>query len=139
LIRRKKCFLKTETGRARGGKLPDFKVISDSAAYLTGRLGYLSDRHQLLSQNLAHMETPNYRAKDLSFDGYLNRSEESADVLFQPRQDVITTGGALKANGNDVNMEQEMAKLADNSVEYMTAIEILKKNVTLMKISVADK
>lgn len=119
--------------------MPDLKVISDSAAYLTGRLGFLSDRHQLLSQNLAHMETPNYRAQDLSFDGYLNRSEDSADVSFKPQQDVVTTGGALKANGNDVNMEQEMAKLADNSVEYMTAIEILKKNVTLMKISVADK
>lgn len=119
--------------------MPDFKVISDSAAYLTGRLGYLSDRHQLLSQNLAHMETPNYQAQDLSFEGYLKRPDDSSDVMFQTNQEVVTTGGSLKANGNDVNMEQEMAKLADNSVEYMTAIEILKKNVTLMKISVGDR
>lgn len=119
--------------------MPDLKVISDSAAYLTGRLGYLSDRHGLLSQNLAHMETPNYNAQDLSFEGYLSRPDDSDGVLFQPKETVIQTGGAIKANGNDVNMEQEMAKLADNSVEYMTAIEILKKNVTLMKISVSDK
>jgi len=119
--------------------MTDFKVISDSAAYLTGRLGYLNDRHNLVSQNLAHMETPGYHSKDLSFAGYMKRAEDSDSVLFQPLENVKQTGGMLKANGNDVNMEQEMSKLADNSVEYMTAIEILKKNITLMKISVGDK
>lgn len=119
--------------------MADFKVISDSAAYLTGRVGYLNNRHNVLTENLAHIETPGYQSKDLSFEGFLSREQDSSDVLCGVKQEVVETGGVRKANGNDVNMEQEMAKLADNSVEYMTAIEILKKNISLMKIAVADR
>lgn len=115
-----------------------FRVISDPVAQLTGRMSFLNDRHNLVAQNLAHMETPNYIAKDISFDGFVKSSFGDGDVAYDPRVNVLELTDEMKANGNNVQMEKEMAKMADNSMEYMTAINVLKKNLSMIRYAIGS-
>lgn len=117
----------------------DFRVITESSAHLIGKLDYLELRHHLLAQNLAHLETPNYLRQDMVFEGFMEREVEDMEVGALPMMRQETDKTRIKTNGNNVKLEEEMARMTSNSVEYMSAVETLKKNLALMKIAVADK
>ena len=119
--------------------MSDFKVITDTTAQLAGRLNYLSDRHNVLAQNVAQIETPGYLSQDLTFEGFVSKENAAGATEFAPIARIEEKTADIKANGNNVSMEEEVGKLTGNSVEYLTAIEIIKQNISLMKLSVADK
>ena len=110
---------------------------------LAGRISYLNARHDVMVQNIANMETPNYKAKDIEFKGYLDefqktgQGEENTSV-YKPDVEEIFLQDDPKPNGNNVSMEEQMAKMADNSVEFMVATEVIKKNLALLKFSTSE-
>lgn len=112
-------------------------------ARLSGRISYLNARNDLLAQNIAHLETPNYKTKDLEFLGFVEeaaaQAKEKDNMYYNPDVKEVFVKGDPKPNGNDVNMEQQMANIADNSVEYMVATEVIKKNLALLKFSASDQ
>lgn len=116
--------------------MADFKVITASTAFLAGKLNYLNQRHHVLSQNVAQIETPGYLTQDLNFEGFLKKESAAGDTVEVPILELQESAEGIKANGNSVNIEKEIGKLTENSVEYLTAIEVLKKNISLMKLSV---
>lgn len=119
--------------------MADFKVITDATATLAGKLDFLSTRHEVLVQNLAHLETPGYLEKDVTFEGFLAAESGEEGVAYKPIMDETESTKAIKSNGNSVHLEEEMAKLANNSVEYMAAIEVIKKHIGLMQTAVVDR
>ena len=119
-----------------------FKINTDVFARLAGRISYLTARHDALVQNIANIETPNYKAQEVQFSGYLDdqlsESARSENTVFTPKMEEVKAPGEAKPNGNTVSMEDQMAKMADNSMEYMVASEIFKKNLALLKFSLSD-
>ncbi|MBF0104157.1 MAG: hypothetical protein HQM16_02410 [Deltaproteobacteria bacterium] len=124
--------------------MPGIILNTDIIQRLSGRLSYLGARNDLLAQNIAHMETPNYQAKDLLFQGFVEgfQSEEAKQmdqINIEPKMEETKIDTDAKANGNNVIMEDQMARLADNSVEFMVATEVIKKNLALLKFAAADQ
>src|SRR5262245_24580997 len=91
-------------------------------------------RHALLSSNIANSETPGYRARELDFAGELQKVlGESQDPVMKtdPRHMDLASGsmshvvmddsGAMGADGNNVDLDISMGKLADNSRQYSNA------------------
>lgn len=124
--------------------MESFKLNTDLISRLGGRITYLGTRNDVLSQNLANLETSNYQAKDLSFSGYLDDLQAQSKIdsngmakeaFFKtPKTENVVSTADPGPNGNNVNMEDEMAKLADNSVEFMIATDIIKKNLAHIKL-----
>ena len=75
---------------------------------LENLLTWTSKRQQAIGANLANLDTPGYRAKDYSFDSELQEAR---------KYDVNTT---VKADGNNVDLESEMVRLAETSLRYET-------------------
>lgn len=122
--------------------------ISDTIGMLSGRISYLDDRHKLILDNIAHADTPGYKSKDLEFNGFLKAAADGDDatlmqgdgsVSFKPKEDITIRDGHAKADGNNVSVESEMANLTDNSLEFMTATEILKRQLSLLKYSLSER
>lgn len=114
----------------------EFKLIPQSAALVAGRARFLNQRHDLLTQNLAHIETPNYKAKDLKFEEFVSKEQGVRDhTQIIPRFDLIEKEGDFKANNNNVYLEDQMAKMTNNSVEYMASLEVLKRHLSFMKFA----
>ncbi|WP_239529398.1 flagellar basal body rod protein FlgB [Sporolactobacillus spathodeae] len=72
----------------------------------------------LISQNIANVDTPNYKAKKIVFDDAfsdaLNRTNGSpADYHV-----VTDTTGSIQNNGNNVSIDNEMSKMAQNQIYY---------------------
>jgi flagellar basal-body rod protein FlgB len=90
------------------------------------RLAWLDQRQNLLSQNIANVDTPQFQEKDLlSFATSLARvTAASTPVRTNPLHMAGTTGGALQPDGslkpeerapdgNAVSMDDELIKVAD--------------------------
>ncbi len=117
----------------------EFKINNQLMSQLLGRMEYVSKRHDVLATNVAHSETPGFVAKDLEFSGFIEQAEQneknSYTVMAKPQVTVKESTAPKNANNNNVNMEQEMAKMTDNSVEYMLATEVIKKHLIMIKFS----
>lgn len=97
-----------------------------------------SDRQRIINANIAHEETPGYRAKDLRFQdalssaahgqsGFGMRATHVRHVGYQPGglhvsgRAVDVPAGDLPLDANSVNLDLELVKLSDNAMHYNTA------------------
>jgi flagellar basal-body rod protein FlgB len=124
-------------------------------AMLKERMSWLDARQNILSQNVANVDTPGYAARDLKqvdFEQTLRevtRSNQFAGTLMtdNPRHIAITqqNGGFDDVNspdvetnpsGNSVSLEQEMIKVSDTQAQYQAAADLYAKVVTMMKTAI---
>ena len=98
--------------------------------------------HETIASNLANEETPGYKNRQLPFRETLAAIERgesplnslrthpghiplfnSQNQIFQ-HTNVVNSGGGL--DGNTVNLEQEMTRMAENTMMYMAVSQFLK-------------
>lgn len=110
-------------------------------------------RGEAISSNIANAETPQYRAVDLNFTSELDRAFEVAtapDALKVTKQGhmdlsgsssahlVSDYSGMTKADGNNVDIDIQMGRLAYNTGKYSTAASIVRKQLSLLKNAIRD-
>lgn len=85
-------------------------------------------RNQLLSENIANVDTPNYKRKDVTFEQSLKRAMRNNKTTARDLETMsfrtITDqpGLSYRKDGNNVNIETEMVYLAENQLKYNTLI-----------------
>src|SRR5580658_10336736 len=95
-------------------------------------------RHEAIASNLANIETPNYKRMDVSpaFEAQLAQAVGSRDsqqiANLQPSITVDPTANASRGDGNTVQLENEMLRLNQNTVEH--ALETHLVSSALMKM-----
>ena len=79
-----------------------------------------SKRTEVLANNLANADTPNYRARDIDFKSVLAAagSPQSADLKYR-----VPLAPSL--DGNTVDVQLEQANFAENAVRYQAALTFL--------------
>ena len=93
-------------------------------------------REEILTNNIANNDTPNYKRKDVSFERYLEQALLSDRPLDERIAEVNTHlsdfGGLVytdsstldyRLDGNNVDIDTENAMLAENQIRYNTLIE----------------
>ncbi len=81
-------------------------------------------RHQAIAGNLANVETPGFKRKDLQVDfaSQLEKLAETNDVQgiskLQPTVQTDFNSPSVRADGNNVQMDQELLEMNKNSVQY---------------------
>ncbi|MGY4803489.1 flagellar basal body rod protein FlgB [Teichococcus aerofrigidensis] len=120
---------------------------------ITGaRMRHLSERQNVLAQNIANANTPHYRARDVKpfrFDSGLLRGPGSDPRTVQlaatrPGHLGAGRGGAEIAadraqsygedpDGNTVSLEEQMVKQADVAKAYDLATVVYKQGASLLR------
>lgn len=121
-------------------------VFDRTINQIQDRLSLITHSHKLVSNNLANASTPGYQATDVSFKSYLQQSmngqhpqlAKSNERHLTP--DLLTAGNisAEVEQTGPVNLEQEMMKLAKNSVEYQYMVSLLNKKFTSLKLAINE-
>lgn len=100
--------------------------VTDNAILNTAlqMAGHAADRQAVVTQNIAHANTPGYKARDIaSFaDVFLGR-ETSAERLDKT--------AAVKPNGNSVSLEDQVLNLTQTRGQHEMAIGLFERTVTL--------
>jgi len=112
-------------------------LFSGTVSTLSGALNYSATKQKVISQNIANVDTPNYKAKDASFKATLNESmvqslsaNRTDDRHYELNQSKEATSTIVSKNqvsynesGNSVDIDQEMADLATNQIYYNALTE----------------
>lgn len=103
---------------------------------LENGLSYATLKNKTIAQNIANVDTPNYKTKEVSFKDVFNDAKSATisanrtDVRHYDFSIEIGRNGIYsnenfrtRPNGNAVNMDAEQAKLAENTIYYNALIE----------------
>lgn len=132
-------------------------------AMLKGRMGYLTDRQNVIAENIANANTPGFIARDVgpfSFDAHMKgmggagaggQMSVAAPVMTRanhmPGVQIRSTNDQQYAkarktgdsettlNGNAVVLEDQMLKLTETRMEYDAAISFYQKSMGLLRMA----
>lgn len=124
--------------------------IIDSIERLRAGLDYHLARHNLLTTNLAHVDTPGYRPVDLAqrttFKGTLHTAMAATEPghIESPRSaqnawEVIEdAAGEAGADGNGVHLDREAVKVASNNLRYDALSTLVAGQLSLLTWAAND-
>jgi flagellar basal-body rod protein FlgB len=105
-------------------------------------LDVYSVRHRVIAQNVANVNTPNYHELDLDFEDAfvraLNSHEPDALKRVQPKV-VENTTGPERADGNNVDIDDEMSRLEKNTLLYRTFAQIIANRVAQQRSAISGQ
>lgn len=121
---------------------------------LTTALNFREMRQELISSNVANANTPGFKAKKLDFEEALARAldvdgQMQMNVNDERHHNVGNGGfnnlepeiydnpnGVVSENGNTVDVEAEMAKMAENKLMYDALVQLINKKMGIMKYAI---
>jgi len=112
-------------------------------------------RNAVIRNNIANVETPGFKASYLEFESLLARSIQENSFVgakthpghrqfgsgsFDNIQPVIRQSRALsmRADGNNVDIEAENVRLAQNSILYNTLVEKLNSELRRLRLAITE-
>ncbi len=93
-------------------------------------------RHSVIAGNIANADTPGYRPSQVSFEEALQKSasKNSIEGLSKVNGRVeLMDDGVPRADGNSVNMDKQMASLAENTIVYNATAEFIARKFKMIK------
>ncbi|MGA9527432.1 MAG: flagellar biosynthesis protein FlgB [Terriglobales bacterium] len=93
--------------------------------FLERVLDVTAQRHQLVVTNMANVDTPGYRAKDVDFRSELERAAtpggESNAALVRNVPGLVT-----RPDGNDVSIDREGLLLAETQMQFGLGVQLMQ-------------
>jgi len=112
-------------------------------------------RQRTHAQNIANAETPGYRRVAVDFESELKSvlGDDNAAKMARTDPRHMNTGGSgsladlepririeqpegEQSGVNGVNIDEEMAQMAETQIRYLTALELLKRRYTGLKTAI---
>jgi flagellar basal-body rod protein FlgB len=114
---------------------------------LFNHLNFRAERQKVISSNIANINTPNYKTKELSFESQLQEKNKQKDLqLATTHQNHMKepVDNSKKINtklyevenlqeqndGNNVNLDTQMSEMAKNSTIFQALQASIRKDVT---------
>ena len=97
----------------------------------------LSLRHQVITDNIANVDTPGYKAKHVRFEDQLS----SAIARGRPElatQSIEKSTGKTRLDGNSVDIDMETAKLAETTILYAAMSRLVSEKFSLLKSVITE-
>ena len=96
-------------------------------------------RQKTISGNVANLQTPGYRRADVRFEELLAKAIASPDsegeVEIEP--EIFLLGQTkVNSNGNDVNLENEVGKMVENTLKHTAYVRILNKKFQQIQLAI---
>jgi len=115
---------------------------------LSGALNFRAERHKVIASNIANIDTPNYKPKDIVFKKELELvTGNKAGVTMARTQKKHLSGGLISGGnvdfevvdaGDKVDLDSEMAKLAENNLMYNVTVEFMSRKFRGMNTVLRD-
>ncbi|NMA64094.1 MAG: flagellar basal body rod protein FlgB [Syntrophomonadaceae bacterium] len=114
-------------------------------------------RQQVITNNMAHVDTPGYKAMEVSFEDQLQEAIRDGrvgarlrtshtrhlqignpvDREYAPRVSVLT-GYKYRNDQNSVDIDREMARLAKNSIYYDAMARSMNNEFRLLRMAITE-
>lgn len=110
-------------------------------------INFFFRRSEVIQGNIANVDTPNYVPRDLSFEKILTEGlklkktnpKHMNPYTSSSKFRIKTIKDYSGYDGNKVNLDKELAKLAETHVMIRTLNEILRKEIGKIKLSIQGR
>ncbi len=131
--------------------MPANSLFDGAISTLQKSLNLGSLRHKVLTANIANIDTPNYKAFEVVMQNEIKKNGRPAHPInlvrtkadHLPGRNQSATDVKLKvadppplnfrADGNTVDLDKTMGKLAENTLLYRAAAQIIKRKFKGLK------
>lgn len=121
-----------------------------NAPLLEQVLQFTSARHRMIAENMANIDTPGYRQKDLDSAKFYSMLRERVDQRDDAAPGSISfddisgdvqnpTTGILSHDGNNRSAEGLTSDLAKNAILHNMVVELLRKQFQQMDMALKEK
>lgn len=115
-------------------------------------MDWLTRRQEVLAQNVANANTPNYQSRDVekldfkkvfantqaplqaAVDNPMHIQPPVEPVKYEAKE--VKQPGESKPDGNSVLLEEQMQKIGETKNNYDLAINLLQKNIKMLQTAI---
>jgi flagellar basal-body rod protein FlgB len=106
-------------------------------------------RHKVLASNIANVDTPGYKAKDIPFSQEVNNQviemTATSPDHFQGAKNPKEVKGMVPVerspgeDGNNVALDMELANMTENALLYEAGVKLLSRKLMIYKNAVRGR
>ena len=116
--------------------------ITEHLSFHAASLGLRSKRNEILASNIANAATPNFKARDISFEEEIRKQERIGPLQTSNNRHYslasISTGKETlyrqpispSLDGNTVEMAVEQIEFSENVIQYQTSLTFLNNRIS---------
>jgi flagellar basal-body rod protein FlgB len=130
--------------------MPDSSRVNFSSAdtYLQAAMSGLAARQRAIANNVANIDTPNFKATEVRFEDALKsaisrgrpgRTPDQAALNAAARRTSSTDNTSTRADGNNVDIDREMELLGEANLTYSALTQVMSTRIGIMKSVVAGR
>ncbi len=119
-------------------------------------VGFTEARHNVLAGNIANLDTPGYRAQDLSPVRFQNQLKEALEARREHAAELASSGSPgddedplaamhepmkdfLYHDGSDNDLERQVAELTKNQMQYNLAVTLMTNQFKLLEAAISEQ
>lgn len=119
-----------------------YDIFGDRVFLVLGKaMDVYSLRHRVASDNIANANTPGFKRSYVPFESelkdLLEEGDEKGVAGLEPEARVDDMTQA-REDGNNVDMEQELAEIVKNSLRYSAAGSILRTKLSMYRYVISE-
>ena len=98
-------------------------ITDQTMAAIEYAMNALTVRSEAIANNVANSEVPGFQASRVSFEDQLLRALDGGDLGGTIGPEVVGTGDASDAIGNNVNIENEVVEMMETNLLQQAMVE----------------
>ena len=108
-------------------------MLSPLSRDLGRYMDLLAERQRLVASNLANIDTPGYRTKDIDFQfEFLSLGPGGRPHVIEP------AGLVVKNDGNNVSLDREARLLAENALRFNVASQLARAEIRKIRMAIEE-
>ncbi len=100
-------------------------------------------RQRAIANNIANANTAGYKRSDVDFHSALAGALGAPDAQSRLRglsfKTETDTSSATRADGNNVDIDQELANLSQTSLEYQSLVTVARARLAMLQIAMGTR
>lgn len=123
-------------------------LSSNSQLLLEKSAGFLWTKQAAILDNIANAETPNYKAKVVTFEDTVRQKLEEAagrpegagkavrDILEDSELDIFEAQEQTRMDDNGVNVTEQMTEMIRNAYQQQYVYQAITKHYSLLRMAI---
>ena len=116
--------------------------FSGADSYIRAALTGLSSRQRTIANNVANVDTPNFKASEVRFEDALKSAISRGRSGVSPDPSTLkaattratrTEATSTRADGNNVDIEREMEMLGEANLTYSALTQVMSARIGILR------
>jgi flagellar basal-body rod protein FlgB len=111
-------------------------MIEQIASSVERYMDLLSVRQKLVASNIANLDTPGYRTRDISFQQEFQKALSAGMTVAGDAPETVEVAGLyMKNDGNNVSIDRESRLLAENALRFNVASNLARSELKQVRLA----